>query len=68
MNDSKNEAGLRIVGVQGLSSSPLGWGNERPRKSAPFSIESPGRPRSCMKDAQSGVSPLPLWGGGNERP
>ena len=31
MNDSKNEAGLRIVGVQGLSSSPLGWGNERPR-------------------------------------
>ena len=24
MNDSKNEAGLRIVGVQGLSSSPLG--------------------------------------------
>ena len=31
MNDSKNEAGLRIVGLQGLSSSPLGWGNERPR-------------------------------------
>ena len=31
MNASKNEAGLRIVGVQGLSSSPLGWGNERPR-------------------------------------
>ena len=31
MNDSKNEAGLRIVGVQGLSSSPLGWGNKRPR-------------------------------------
>ena len=31
MNDSKNEAGLRIVGVQGLSSSPLGWSNERPR-------------------------------------
>ena len=31
MNDSKNEAGLRIVSVQGLSSSPLGWGNERPR-------------------------------------
>ena len=30
-NDSKNEAGLRIVGVQGLSISPLGWGNERPR-------------------------------------
>ena len=31
MNDSKNDSGLRIVGVQGLSSSPLGWGNERPR-------------------------------------
>ena len=31
MNDSKNEAGLRIVGVQGLSSSLLEWGNERPR-------------------------------------
>ena len=31
MNVSKNEAGLRIVGVQGLSFSPLGWGNERPR-------------------------------------
>ena len=27
MNDSKNEAGLRIVGVQGLSFSTLGWGN-----------------------------------------
>ena len=31
INDSKNEAGLRIVGVQGLSSSLLEWGNERPR-------------------------------------
>ena len=31
MNDSKNEAGLRIVGVQGLSSSLLEWGNKRPR-------------------------------------
>ena len=31
MNDSKNEAGLRIVGVQGLSSSLLEWGNRRPR-------------------------------------
>ena len=31
MNDSKNEAGLRIVGVQGLSSSLLEWGNEIPR-------------------------------------
>ena len=68
MNYSKSEAGLRIVGVQGLSSSPLGWGNERPRKSAAFRIGSPGPPRSCMKDGQSGVSPLPLWGGGNERP
>ena len=68
MNYSKSEAGLRIVGVQGLSSSPLGWGNERPRKSAAFRIGCPGPPRSCMKDGQSGVSPLPLWGGGNERP
>ena len=60
MNYSKSEAGLRIVGVQGLSSSPLGWGNERPRKSAAFRRGSPGPPRSCMKDGQSGVSPLPL--------
>ena len=30
-NDSKNEAGLTIVGVQGLSISPLGWSNEKPR-------------------------------------
>ena len=63
MNYSKSEAGLRIVGVQGLSSSPLGWGNERPRKAAAFRIGSPGPPRSCIKDGQSGVSPLPLWGG-----
>ena len=63
MNDSKNEAGLRIVGVQGLSSSPLGWGNGRPRKSAALRRGSPGPPRSCIKDGQSGVSPLPLWGG-----
>ena len=62
MNYSKSEAGLRIVGVQGLSSSPLGWGNERPRKSVAFRIGSPGPPRSCMKDGQSGVSPLPLGG------
>ena len=68
MNYSKSEAGLRIVGVQGLSSSPLGWGNERPRKAAAFRIGSPGPPRSCIKDGQSGVSPLLLWGGGNERP
>ena len=62
MNNSRSEAGLKIVGVQGLSFSPLGWGNERPRKSAAFRRGSPGPPRSCMKDGQSGVSPLPLWG------
>ena len=63
MNDSKNEAGLRIGGVQGLSSSPLGWGNERPRKSAAFRIGRSGPLRGCMKNGESGVSPLPLWGG-----
>ena len=53
MNDSKNEAGLRIVGVQGVSSSLLEWGNER----------SPGPLRGCMKNREAVVSPLSLWGG-----